>query len=192
MRLRDAAMRVFAERGVTSVSISDLAEAAGVARGTIYNNFPSVETLFETIAAELTTATQAHIEQALVGIDDPARRLSHGVRLFVRQAHEEPAWGRFLLRFGASTPTLRQLLDGALAEDLQLGMATGRFSLRPEQLESTVAVLSGGVLAAIALVLDGHRTWRDSGADTAELFLCAVGLGRDEAHSLAVSDLPSA
>ena len=190
VRLRDAAMRLFAERGVAQVSIRDLAEAAGVARGTIYNNFPSVETLFEAIATQLTSAMQERIEQTAQGVDDPARRLSNGVRLFIRQAHEEPSWGRFVVRFGASTPTLRELLNGALAKDLAAGMQSGRFSLRPGQVESAVAVLSGGVLAAMSMVLEGHRTWRDSGADTAEFVLRAVGVDPKEARELASGDLP--
>lgn len=190
VRLRDAAMRLFAERGVAQVSISDLAEAAGVARGTIYNNFPSVETLFGAIATQLTAAMQARIEQTAHGVADPARRLSNGVRLFIRQAHDEPSWGRFVLRFGASTPTLRELLDSALAKDLRAGIQSGRFSLRLGQLESAVAVLSGGVLAAISLVLEGHRTWRDASADTAEFILRAVGVDLEEARELAGFELP--
>jgi TetR/AcrR family transcriptional regulator of autoinduction and epiphytic fitness len=42
----DAAAQLFLERGFASVSMDDLAEAAGVARRTLYNQFASKEELF--------------------------------------------------------------------------------------------------------------------------------------------------
>ena len=37
-RIYKAAVRLFAEKGATQLNVSDLAQEAGVARGTIYNN----------------------------------------------------------------------------------------------------------------------------------------------------------
>ena len=52
-RIHAAAMKLFAERGVTKVGVSELAAAAGMARGTIYSHVPDVERLFEDVAAGL-------------------------------------------------------------------------------------------------------------------------------------------
>ena len=49
-RIHDAAIRLFAEQGNHRVSVSDLAQAAGVARGTIYNNIETPEYLFEQVS----------------------------------------------------------------------------------------------------------------------------------------------
>jgi len=49
-RIHAAAMKLFAERGVTKVNISELAAAAGMARGTIYSHVPDVDGLFEEVA----------------------------------------------------------------------------------------------------------------------------------------------
>ncbi|MBV9153512.1 MAG: helix-turn-helix transcriptional regulator [Alphaproteobacteria bacterium] len=43
----DAAQRLFLERGFGAVSMDDLAEAAGVARQTLYNQFGSKEEIFQ-------------------------------------------------------------------------------------------------------------------------------------------------
>ena len=146
IEIHQAALRLFAERGVTQVTVSDLAEAAGVARGTVYNNMETVESLFEDVATRLTTEMEGRIAVSSAGTEDPAQRVADGIRFFVRRAHEDPSWGRFLIRFGASTPTLRGLLGGAPTVDLRLGSDTGRFQIRPDQLASAVAVMSGGVL----------------------------------------------
>ena len=189
-RLQQAALQLFAERGVTQLSVSDLAQYAGVARGTVYNNFSSMESLFEDIATNLTIEMSGRIIQTLAQTEDPALRLANGVRFYVRRAHEEPYWGRFIIRFGATTPTLRNLLEGQPTIELRQGVQSGRFKLEADQLVSAVALMSGGVLTAISLVLDGHRTWRDAGNDMAELCLRAFGVAPKEAQRLANLELP--
>ena len=190
-RIHQAALRLFAERGATQVTVSDLAEAAGVARGTVYNNMGTVESLFEDVATGLTAEMGARIAASWAGTEDPAQRLGDGIRFFVRRAHEDPSWGRFLIRFGASTPTLQGLLGGAPTADLRVGTETGRFQIKPDQVASAVAVMSGGVLASIGLVLEGHRTWRDAGSDAAELMLRGLGIPAEEARALATAELPA-
>jgi AcrR family transcriptional regulator len=196
-RLQDAAMRLFAERGVTEVTVRDLAEAAGVARGTVYNNFgkgaASIESLFEEVATRLTREMDSRIAAAFAQTPamEPARRVADGIRHFARRTHEEPLWGRFLLRFGASSPTVRSLLTGQVTRDVMMGIELGRFHLRPDQVDSAVAMASGSALAAMALVLEGQRTWRDAGSDIAALLLRAFGVSEQEARVLASSDLPS-
>jgi AcrR family transcriptional regulator len=189
-RIHQAALQLFAKHESPRVTVSELAEAAGVARGTVYNNIGSVEHLFEEVATRLIIEMDSRIVAALATTNDPAQRVADGIRFFVRRAHEEPLWGRFLVRFGPTTLTLRGLLEGEPVRDIQLGTEIGRFHLRPDQVASAVVAMSGSVLGAISLVLEGHRTWRDAGSDTAELFLRALGIPAETALSLATSDLP--
>jgi AcrR family transcriptional regulator len=190
-RIHQAALRLFAERQPPQVTVSELAEAAGVSRGTVYNNLGRVDSLFEDVATRLVAYMEARIDAASQREDDPALRLANGMRFFIRRAHEDPLWGRFLVHFGATTPTLRGLLEGGASRDLRLGLERGSFQLRPDQVAAAIATMSGSVLAAISLVLEGHRTWRDAGSDTAELILRALGVPADLARSLATSQLPA-
>jgi AcrR family transcriptional regulator len=190
-RIQNAALQLFAERGIAQVTVSDLAEKAGVARGTIYNNFKSIDSLFEDVAAEMTSDMLTYITASSARTSDPAQRVANGIRFYVRRAHEEPKWGHFLIRFGTIAPTLRPLLQGVPMSDLKTGIEIGRFSLRTDQLEAALGILQGAVLAAISLVLEGRRTWRDAGTDLAELSLRALGVQPDVARSLATAELPS-
>ena len=52
-----------------------------------------------------------------------------------------------------------------------------------------MGIVSGGVLSAISLVLEGHRAWRDAGADIAELSLRALGLPAETARAMATAEL---
>lgn len=189
-RLHNAALQLFAERGVSAVSVSDLAQAAQVARGTIYNNFQSIDTLFEDVATELTLEMEQRVHAELAGKTDPAIRLVHGLCLCLRRVHEEPVWGRFLLRFGMTTPNLRRILAGDFADYLKRGIQSGRFMLAPEQMESVITMITGVFFASIPMVLEGYHTWRAAGSGMAELLLRALGLPADETQALSRIELP--
>ena len=49
LRIQQAALRLFAENGGTSVAVSDLAKEAGLSRGTIYNNLDDPTALFDSV-----------------------------------------------------------------------------------------------------------------------------------------------
>jgi AcrR family transcriptional regulator len=179
-----AAIQLFAERGAAHVSVSELAQAAGVARGTIYNNLGDLSGLFDIVARQLAMEMNERLVEALVGIDDPALRLATGLRLCLRRAHDEPQWGRFLCRFGCSAAALQEVWRGQPLADLHAGLARGRFTFREEQLDSLVGFISGAALGAIVTVLEGARTWREAGSDLAELVLIALGVKREEALAI--------
>ena len=189
-RIHAAAMRLFAERGVTRLGITELAAAAGMARGTVYSHVPDVDALFEEVAAELSGEMLERVVAGLAGVTDPAARLSIGVRQYIRRAHEEPLWGRFMSRFGLSPVLLRALSESDPAADLRMGIDSGRYRLGRDELPAAMSLLAGATLGAMLPVLSGHATWRDIGAHMAEMLLVAFGIDRAEAHALATAPLP--
>jgi AcrR family transcriptional regulator len=190
IRIYEAAVRIFAQRGTTQASVSELAQAAGVARGTIYNNVANVDSLFEEVATALADEMHSRVDASFQTIVDPAHRLAHGIRLFVRRAHEEPYWGRFIVRFTLTTASLRSMLSGPPARDLFEGLENGRYRFDREQMPSVVALIASTTLSAMWLVLEGEKTWREAGSDAAELILRAIGVPLGEARALASASLP--
>jgi AcrR family transcriptional regulator len=189
-RIHAAALKLFTERGVTKVSVSDLASAAGMARGTIYSHVPDVDRLFGDVAAELSREMTDRVVAGFAGVDDPAHRLSIGVRQYIRRAHEDPLWGRFVSRFGLSPMVIKAVMGSEPLRDLQAGIAAGRYAIGHDQLLTAVTLLSGGTLAAMLPVIEGHITWREAGSNVAEMLLIALGVSRDEARQLARCELP--
>lgn len=189
-RIHQAALRLFAEKGATQLTISEIAQAAGIARGTVYNNVESPEQLFESVA---TYFAQDMTQRAVASFDptlDPSQRLANGVRLFIRRAHEEPHWGRFLCRFAFNSNALQSFWSGAPTRDVIEAVNQGRYTVRPEQLPSVMSMMAGSVLAAMYLVTQGLRTWRDAGSDTAELLLRGLGVDAEEARRMSTVELP--
>ena len=189
-RLHAAALRLFAERGPGEINVSELAAAAGVARGTVYNNLARPDDLFGEIAAALAHEMYARVSATSIGIADPAARVATGMRLFVRRAALEPDWGRFLTRFGHSSEMLRAVLDAPPSEDLRAGVAAGRLDPGPAGPRDLVGLTSGLALAAMHSVLAGHQGWREAGSHAAFLALRALGLPTAEARAIADSQLP--
>ncbi|PWR18302.1 TetR/AcrR family transcriptional regulator [Zavarzinia compransoris] len=189
-RIRKAALELFAEKGTADVTISELAAASGVVRGTIYKNVSSPEQLFETIAVQLANEMDRQIVASYRGVEDPALRLAIGIRLYVRRAHEEPHWGRFLVQFAMTNKSLREIWSGPPVQDLTLGVTGGRYAIAEDEIPAALGVIAGSTLAAIVLVLDGLRTWRDAGTEVAAMVLCSLGIARDEARGLASRPLP--
>lgn len=189
-RIHQTALRLFAETGSASITIKDLAAAAGMARGTVYNHLGSTERLFETVAAQLADEMDERIALSYAGIDDPARRLAIGVRLYIRRAHEEPHWGKFILHFGFTSEALRKIWEGPPMLDAMQGLQTGRYKIEAAQLPIVVGMTTGTTIGAFLLVQEGIKTWREAGSDTAELLLRGLGLSTREAKKLATEPLP--
>ena len=189
-RIHRAALRLFADKSAGQVNVSELAKAAGVARGTVYNNLASTDALFEEVAGQLQAEMHQRIANSFEGVTDPAQRIANGIRFFVRRAHEEPDWGRFLVRFAFSNTALRSMWNAQPAEDLKQGMTSGRYRLRPDQVTSALTMTAGSTIASMTLVLEGHKTWRDAGSEVAELILVALGVVPDEARAIATVELP--
>jgi AcrR family transcriptional regulator len=189
-RIHDAAIQLFAEKSVEEINVSELAQIAGVARGTIYNNLASVESLFEDVASHLSAEMNDRVARSASPDTPPAERLANGIRLYIRRAHEEPHWGSFIVRYAASNLTLQKMWSGPPMQDVLSGLASETYSFRQEQLPSVMGMIGGSVLIATLLVVQGHKTWRDAGSDMAELVLRALGVPAEEARAIAIMELP--
>ena len=189
-RISDAAVRLFVEKGRTQVTISELAQEANVARGTLYRNIGSVEGLFDRIVAEMSADMHRRVAGSFAGIDDPPARLATGVRLWIRYAHENPTIGRLAVRFGLSEESLRTLMTGPPMADINAGVAAGRYVIGPASVESVASMVIGATISAMWMVLEGHQTWREAGSSTAELLLRAMGIEPAEAREISVAELP--
>jgi len=188
--IHDTALRLFAERGSTRISVSELAEAAGLSRGTVYSHVVSLPNLFSEIAADMAAQMNQRVVASFGDAQDPASRLALGIRWYVRQAHDDPVWGRFVTRFAFSTSAMKTLWSGAAARDVVAGVAQRRYAIPEHELQSAMAFVGASVLAAMYLVREGLSTWRDAGSQCALMVLRGLGLAPAEALRLSTADLP--
>lgn len=189
-RIYQAAIRLFAESGLGEVNVSELADAAGIARGTIYNNINAPENLFGEVASSLAREMILRTEATMRAIDVPAERIATGMRLFVRRAHEERNWGRFLTRFALENAALSSMMREPPAKDIRMAIKAKTFSASEDAIPALVSMLTGTTLAAMSAVTHGEQAWRNGGADAAALFLRACGASPADARRLSARPLP--
>jgi len=83
--IRDAAMRVIARKGMAAATMQEIADEAGVAKGTIYLYFRDKESLFQELVRTMLSPVVGALEAARTA-DLPARAVAEAiVDLFVRE-----------------------------------------------------------------------------------------------------------
>lgn len=187
-----AALQLFAETGAEQLGVSELAEAAGFSRGTIYNNLDTPFIRSADLSPILAEELNNMVETCYAGIDDPAHRIVIAVKAVIRRAHHEPLWADYVLRFVLVDPTLQRFWSTLPANALRAGLESGKFDFEPNEISSTISVMGGSTLIGVLYVRQGVKSWRDSGFEIAELVLRSIGVSKSKAREYASMPLPEA
>ncbi|AJT62445.1 hypothetical protein T261_0756 [Streptomyces lydicus] len=184
-----AARQILAENGDTGASIQAIAERADVGFGSFYNHFESKTELFEAAVEDALEEFGQTFDERLAGIDDPAELVATGFRLSARMAESHPELMQVLRHRGLGHIHSDNGLARRALRDLQVGMASGRFTA----VEPTVALsaLGGTLLSLVELRfarpdVDGD----DAAVNLAEMVLRMLGVPPDDAHEVARRPLP--
>ena len=92
-----AAIEVFSGKDFKTASISEIAQKAGVADGTIYQYFKSKEDLFFSIPIEKTKEFRSQLELHLEGISGAFNKIRKFVWYFLYFFKTNPEYGRILM-----------------------------------------------------------------------------------------------
>lgn len=161
----DTALRVFSDKGYHDTRISDIIEAAGIARGTFYIYFDSKNAIFH----ELLDLLLEQIRENVVGVDlregaAPIRdQLLVSVARVLEAFHQNPALARFVLReaVGIDAEIDKKLesfyghLHAWLSDSLENGQRIGL--VRQLDTEHVAWCIIGSVKQFLQLVLDRPR-----------------------------------
>jgi AcrR family transcriptional regulator len=186
--LVEAALLVFAEKGVDASVIDDVITAAGVSRGTFYNYFRTNAELLIAANEELGNELVRHIEESVASLATPAARLATGIRLYFDMARRFPLLAQFLARVGPQAAGPSNLLYTYLPVHLAGGMKCGEFVATP--ISAALDIIVGTGVLAVARISAGE-------ADDKYLHACLLGLMRSlgyasgRAEALIANPLPS-
>lgn len=136
IRILSGALDAIASRGVKRLSMSDIIDASGVSRGTLYRYFSNKDEVLVAVAEFVCVGFENGVREAGDGIADPMARFKSVMRFYARYTEEnspgrifevEPAFhlAFFRSRFGryklavldALGPTF-DYLDGLIGEPL--------------------------------------------------------------------------
>ena len=185
--LLDAALRLFARKGVGATAIHEIAAEAGVANGTFYNYFRTREEILEAASIRLAERLQDGITASSAQVADPAERVAIGGRRFVLQAIRDPTWAAALMRVWTSSAALPARGMAPILADLRAGRRRRRFDYRSEA--AALDLLVGAVLAGMRTVLE-RRAGEEHAAQVAALVLRGLGVPAGEADEITRRPLP--
>lgn len=123
--LLSATLRVIGSATIRFPSIEDVIKEAGVARGTFYKHFSSLDQAVEEVSLLLADEWTAAIAPIHSPISNPELRASVGTRLLLLTTYENKEWGRFMLRSNLTDPN--SPLMQTIQKDVSDGMTGGKF-----------------------------------------------------------------
>lgn len=155
-RLLEAAAEAFACEGLGAANINEISLAAGLAKGTVYNYFPSKQALFLAVIEEACRLAAAGSEA--VGAEAPTRdRLRAAIASDVAWASEHEAFARVLVRelFAGKPDLYRRMVEAGSPYIERVGqiLADGaaRGEVRPDASAGQLALVFTGLgLLALA------------------------------------------
>ncbi len=181
LQLITAAKALFSKRPWETVTIDELVQEAGVAKGTFYSHFNDLEELAAAVADELIDAFDAMIQPQRLSISDPLLRIAFGCDAFLRQSLSDRSWALLATRMARSDPTVGLLVRGRLSDDLRDALdKSPQAGLTPEL---GVEVIIGVVLQVAAAIGDGRFDDHDR-PEALRCMLAAIGVGRRDAASI--------
>jgi len=138
-RIERAAIRVFTKQGFHGTSVRDLALAAGVSMGNLYNYYPTKDDLFRRVIERFESKIEGQRQRALGPLDDlfnpeELRRLAHAVKDIV---YENPDYWRLMYidiiefgnrHFAHTFRSLAKNLQQRLGPQLERSIKKGRWS----------------------------------------------------------------
>jgi len=149
--LMAAGQRLFSRRPIDAVTVDDIVQTADVGKGSFYNHFADREALARAIAGQIRASLESAIAQANAGVEDPARRLARAVCAYLRYALDEPEAAGVLVHIHSGHTSLTAPLNRGLVEDLEAGLAAGRFGVAT--LESAVLYVLGVTQLALVRIV---------------------------------------
>lgn len=180
-QLMQAARALCADRPLESVTIDDLVNEAGVAKGTFYGHFEHLPDLQAAVADELAQELDDLLQPFRLQLAHPIERIAAGCAAFIREALQNPAWGSLVARSAWALPSVASAARANLREDLRLATAKGLLGAITPDLG--FQVVSGILLQAMRAA--GERRLSPSDAPAmVEAILRALGIASAEAHAI--------
>jgi AcrR family transcriptional regulator len=153
-KILDAAQELFARRGFAGVGLSEIAEAVGLGKSSLFHHFHGKAALYAAVAGRILAHLETVLTRALAAGGTPVERLDRWLDTLIDTLAEHPSYSRLLLRGlfeddeltgeldeeRDANQTLARIIE-SIAALLREGMASGE--LRRASIPHTLQSLIG-------------------------------------------------
>ena len=161
--LMDATHVLVAKRPVAEISLTEIAEMAGVSRPTVYNLFKDTPTLVAATAVE----NMVSIFKEIHGNDE--EYLHRVMQMFIDRVYEERAFSRNAM-FGPSSVEITAAVVDLLSDTMRDGFIGTRLRATSDDIEDRLTVISAGVIWLLTQWLDSDFKGVNAPNKTAKRF----------------------
>jgi AcrR family transcriptional regulator len=200
-RILDSARALFADRGVDAVTVSEVADGAGVARATVFNHFASKHALIDAITSEVLAYWAGMLDKALQDEETPTptllRSLFDWMGLGIEQYHafyrgvfREIARLTMALEEGSEADAVRLVAFDRLTKLVARGIERGDLAAQHDPVDIAAAVhsLSNGTITHW-LYEDASDSLRARMRRAMEMLLGGIAVEDASARHLPLTDL---
>jgi AcrR family transcriptional regulator len=169
-----AAQQMFAERPVDEVTVEEIGQHAGVAVGSIYNNFGSKEGLYAAVVARALDVDRDYMDRAYTPDRNPIEQLLAASEQYLRFALDHPQFFR-MLAFPAKPGPYPAAADTAslmsrrvdeqnarMVDAIERGIADGSIRQLDPQTTATILWASWNGIISLAWRHDDLRQDREA------------------------------
>jgi AcrR family transcriptional regulator len=179
----EAGAMLLAERPPEALTVDAIVEAAGVAKGTFYYHFQSIEELAAAVGAKLGESFDDLLAPARLDLPDPIARISFAFKQFLEKAIADPVWARLVVQSSQAPTEFGLGIRTNLKADLSAAIVQGRLTVRDVELAADIVI-------GISLQVMRGSLERRPAPDLADQALDAVlrALGASQPHDGGSSD----
>ena len=142
----EAGTMLLAERPLEALTVDAVVDAAGVAKGTFYYHFQSMEELAAAVGEKLGESFDELLGPARLGLRDPIARLSFAFTQFLEKAIADPVWARLVVQSAQAPTEFAPSPRAHLKTDLSEAQAQGRLTVQDVELAADIGL---GILLGV-------------------------------------------
>lgn len=184
--LFSACSELLALQPIDAITINQIVETAGVAKGSFYNHFSSKEALASAISNAIRQEIEEKILQSNINITDPAYKIARGVSNYIRLAVRDSQRAIIVLRAVEGVASADSPLNVNIQIHVEEGIASGRFAARSEK--AGMLLILGITSITMSRIIENRLTSEESidlGSEALTLLFSAFGLPEEEARRIA-------
>lgn len=187
-QILEAALRVFADKGLHDARMEDIATTAGISKGAVYLYYKSKDAVIESLLRSMFTLEMRGMRAMFKGDDLAGERLMRLTRAFAADFDRFIVAQPLMLEFyalAARRRSVRGFLTGALDEMrgefaalIRQGVEQGEFraTTNPDEVAMTVIALLEGI--ALIMTMAPHAiSWREQAEVSMQILLAGLRVG---------------
>ena len=171
-QILEAAEMLLAERPLEAITVDAVVDAAGVAKGTFYYHFQSMEDLAAAVGEKLGESFDELLAPARLGHRDPIERISFGFTQFLAKAIADPVWARLVVQSAQAPTDFARGIRENLKSDLSEAKAQGRLTVQDVELAADIVM---GIWLQVTRGTLQRRAAPDFAERTLDAMLRALG-----------------